>query len=146
MVKCETKTKFTKASVADFLAAVEPTEKRADAKTLDRLFRKVTGLKPRMWGPTIVGFGSYHYKYATGHEGDSPAAGFSPRKPNLTLYLVPDFDGGKTLMGKLGKHSISKSCLYIKRLSEVDMGVLEELVTRSVAAMQARERNLAEGA
>jgi hypothetical protein len=133
MAKYETKTKFSGASVTAFLAAVEPEERRADARAIDRLMRKVTGKSPRMWGPTIVGYGSYHYKYASGHEGDAPAAAFSPRKPNLTLYLEPALYEDRATMARLGKHSTGKTCLYIRRLSDVDMSVLEDLVARSYA-------------
>ena len=133
MGKYETKTKFTGASVADFIGAVEPASRRAEAKTLDRLMRKITGKKPRMWGPTIVGYGSFHYKYKSGHEGDAPATAFSPRRPNLTLYLEPSLYADRPLMTRLGKHTNGKTCLYIKRLSDVDLSVLEELVARSYA-------------
>ena len=95
--------------------------------------RRVTGDEPAMWGPSIVGFGSYHYKYASGREGDWMKVGFSPRKQQLTLYIMSGFSRFDELMGRLGKHSTGKSCLYIKRLEDVDLGVLEELVRESVA-------------
>ncbi|MEX0860049.1 MAG: DUF1801 domain-containing protein [Cucumibacter sp.] len=132
MGKYEVKTKKTGASVVDFLDAVEPAEKRADVKTLDKLFRKVTGDKPKMWGSAIVGYGNYHYK-GRSSEGDWMATGFSPRKANLTLYIMLGFGDYAALLQKLGKYTTGKGCLYIKRLNEIDPAVLEELVTRSYA-------------
>ncbi len=98
---------------------------------------KVTGEKPKMWGPTIVGFGTYHYKYASGHEGDMCIAGFAPRKPNLTIYLMPGLNYD-ALMSKLGKHRMGKACLYIRRLEDVDMAVLEKLIAESVKFVRAK--------
>jgi hypothetical protein len=135
MAKYELKTKVNEASVADFIAAVEPPEKRADAKALDKLFRKVTGEKPRMWGSSIVGYGTYHYKGRTS-EGDWMATGFSPRKANLTLYIMLGFGSYDALLKKLGKYSTGKGCLYIKRLSDIDPGVLESLLTKSYADLR----------
>ena len=121
------KTKAEDASVTDFIAAVEHPGKRADAEVLDALFRRVTGQAARMWGPTIIGYGQYHYRYDSGREGDMCRVGFSPRKQNLTLYLegIATFDD---LLGKLGKHSTGKVCLYVKRLSDIDMATLREIV------------------
>jgi hypothetical protein len=127
----EMKTKPTKMSVANFLASVEDETRRKDAKALDRVFREITGAKPTMWGPSIVGYGTYRYKYASGREGDWPRAGFSPRKSSLVLYIMPGFARYDALLKKLGKHKTGKSCLYINRLSDVDEGVLRELIERS---------------
>lgn len=138
MAKYELKTKKNDASVASFLNAVEPAQKRADAKAIDKLMRKVTGAKPKMWGSAIVGYGSYHYKYASGQEGDWMMVGFSPRKQNLTLYIMPGFSQYDGLLAKLGKHSTGKSCLYVKRLSDIDMDVLESLIGESVETMKSR--------
>ena len=124
----ETKTKPTGVSVTEFLAQVEDPQKRADSKVLMEMMTRITGKKPKMWGPSIVGFGTYHYKYASGHEGDTCIAGFSPRKAELTIYLYPDDE----LLAKLGKHRMGKSCLYVKRLDQVDLAVLEQLVRHSV--------------
>ena len=123
----------TGASVAAFLGAEPDAQRRADCQALVRLMTRVTGEKPRMWGPGIVGFGSYHYRYESGREGDCPVAAFSPRKQALTLYLMLGFEGHADLMRKLGKHKTGKGCLYVKRLSDVDAHVLEELVRRSAA-------------
>lgn len=135
----ELKTKQTQASVSAFLDAVENEQRRADCRTVLNLMRAVTGEEPKMWGPSIVGFGSYHYKYASGREGDWFVAGFSPRKQDLTLYIMAGFDRYDELMAKLGKYKTGKSCLYLKRLSDVDLGVLRELVSASVEAMRSRK-------
>ncbi|MCL4841235.1 MAG: DUF1801 domain-containing protein [Bryobacteraceae bacterium] len=136
----ELKTKQTEASVSAFLDAVENEQRRADCRTVLNLMRAVTGEEPKMWGPSMVGFGSYHYKYASGREGDWFVTGFSPRKQDLTLYIMAGFDRYDELMAKLGKYKTGKSCLYLKRLSDVDLGVLRELVTASVEAMRQGHR------
>lgn len=124
----ENKTRPTDASVEDFLAAAEPERRREDALALDGLFREVTGWTPRLWGPSIVGYGSYHYRYETGREGDFLATGFSPRKANLVLYIMPGYQDYGALLADLGKHKLGKSCLYINRLSDVDEGVMRRLI------------------
>ena len=129
----ELKTQKTKASVAAFLNSIEDEKKRKDAKAIDKLMREVTGAKPAMWGPSIVGYGKYHYKYASGREGDWFQTGFSPRKQNLTLYIMDGFSKQATMLKKLGKHKTGKSCLYIKRLEDVDLGVLRQMIEASVA-------------
>ncbi|MBB5869048.1 hypothetical protein F4553_002427 [Allocatelliglobosispora scoriae] len=122
----------TGASVEDFLAAVPDARRQADARTLCALMTEVTGEQPVMWGPSIVGFGSYHYRYASGHEGDAPRAAFSPRKPHLVVYLVGDFETRHaTAVAKLGPHTAGKGCLYLKRLDGIDIGVLRELIERT---------------
>lgn len=129
----EIKTKPTKVSVGDFIAAVENGTRREDAKTLLKLFQKVTGWKARMWGPTIVGFGAYHYTYDTGHSGSICVVGFSPRKANLVVY-VSDFPGKAGLLQKLGKHKGGlKQCLYMNSLADVDLTVLEKILKAGVA-------------
>jgi hypothetical protein len=134
----ELKTKKTAASVKDFLNRVPEERKRKDSFALLKLMQEITAAKPAMWGPSIVGFGSYHYKYASGREADWPLAGFSPRKQNLTLYITAGFDGYGELLGKLGKHKTGKVCLYINRLEDVDLATLKELVRRSVEHMRRR--------
>jgi hypothetical protein len=136
----ELKTKQTEARVSAFLDAVENEQRRADCRTVLNLMRAVTGEEPKMWGPSMVGFGSYHYKYASGREGDWFVTGFSPRKQDLTLYIMAGFDRYDELMAKLGRYKTGKSCLYLKRLSDVDLGVLRELVTASVEAMRQGHR------
>jgi hypothetical protein len=131
----ELKTKKTAASVKDFLNRVPNERKRKDSFAVLKLMQEVTGTKPAMWGPSIVGFGQYHYKYASGREGDMPLAGFSPRKQALTLYITAGFDGYGELLGKLGKYKTGKACLYINKLEDVDLATLKEMVRRSVEHM-----------
>jgi Domain of unknown function (DU1801) len=130
MAKAELKTKATEVSLADFIAAQDSALRREEAAVIDALHRRVTGLEPKMWGPSIVGYGSYNYKYDSGREGTMCRAGFSPRKAALTLYLA-----------KLGKHKIGKSCLYINKLADVDLAVLERLVALSWEVMNAKYPN-----
>jgi len=134
----DNKTKPTQVSVAAFIDAITDQTKRADAKALVKLMQTATGEKPKMWGPSIIGFGSYHYKYESGREGDMPIVGFSPRKAATVLYITKDFSGSEALLAKLGKYTTGKGCLYIKKLSDADANVLETLVVKSVAAMRAR--------
>jgi hypothetical protein len=134
----ENKTKPTKLSVAAFIEALTDRTRRADAKALVKLMQSATAEKPKMWGPSIIGFGSYHYKYDSGREGDMPLIGFSPRKAATVLYNVGGFSGSEVLRAKLGKHATGKGCLYIKKLAEVDQQVLETLVLKSVGAMRTR--------
>jgi hypothetical protein len=124
----EPKTAKTRASVAEFLAGVADPKRRADAQAVVALMAEVTGAEPTMWGTGIVGFGTYHYRYASGRAGDWPAVGFSPRKQALTIYLSGGFDGYDDLLKKLGPHSTGKSCLYLKRLSDVDEETLRALI------------------
>ena len=128
MAKTENKTKSTDATVEDFLAGVEPEKKREEARVLDQLFRKVTGWQPVMWGPAIIGYGSYHYKYASGREGDMCATGFSPRKAQHSVYVLPGYADFGDYLDRLGKHTIGKSCLYFKKLEDIDLDVLAELI------------------
>jgi hypothetical protein len=132
------KTKPTEVSVESHIAAVANEEQRNDAQTLVALMRRVTKQEPRMWGPSIVGFGSYHYKYASGHEGDSALAAFAVRGSGLVVYIEADFEGRDVLLAKLGKHKTGKVCVYIRRLANVDLKVLETLVARSVAETKRR--------
>jgi Domain of unknown function (DU1801) len=134
----DNKTKPTKLSVAAYLDALTDQTKRADAKALVKLMQKATGEKPKMWGPSIVGFGSYHYTYESGREGDMPLVGFSPRKPAIVLYGMRGSGDAEALLAKLGKHTTGKGCVYIKKLADVDQKVLETLVVESVAAIRSR--------
>jgi Domain of unknown function (DU1801) len=134
----DNKTKPTKLSVTAFIDALTDQTKRADAKALVKLMQSATGEKPKMWGPSIIGFGSHHYTYDSGREGDMPLAGFSPRKAATVLYGITGFSDSETLLAKLGKHTTGKGCLYIKKLADVDHNVLEALVVKSVAAKRAR--------
>ena len=125
-------------NVDAFLDGVENPRRREDARRLLALMQEVTGELPKMWGATIVGFGSYHYRYASGREGDWPVVGFAPRKQNLVLYIMPGFTRYSALLAKLGKHRTGKSCLYVNKLDDIDPRILEELVRESVAEMKRR--------
>jgi hypothetical protein len=131
----ELKTQRTDASVEVFLGAVPNERKREDSFAILELLREVTGEEPAMWGTSIVGFGSYRYKYASGREGEWPLVGFSPRKQNLTLYIMSGFDAYGALLADLGKFKTSKACLYINKLEDVDVGILRDLVQQSVNHM-----------
>ena len=132
----ELKTKVNDASVEGFLNSIKDEQTRADCFDILRLMKQVTKEEPKMWGASIVGFGSYHYKSASGREGDWMLTGFSPRKQNLTLYLMSGFDAHADLLKKLGKHKTSVGCLYIKKLEDVDKKVLKELVVETVKTMK----------
>ena len=132
----ELKTKPTQASVKAFVDAVEDERKRKDCREVIKLMTSITGKRPKMWGTSIIGFGSYHYKYKSGREGDWPITGLSPRKQNLTIYVMLGFSRYESLMKKLGKHTTGKSCLYIKSLDDIDRKVLTTLIERSVADMR----------
>ncbi len=134
----ELKTKQNDGSVDDLLDAVPDPQKAADARVVLGMMQEATGGLATLWGSNIVGFGRYHYTYASGREGDWFLCGFSPRKANLTLYIMPGFSAYEDLLGRLGKHKTGKSCLYIKRLSDVDVDVLRELVEASVVSMRQR--------
>lgn len=144
MASTENKTKPTDAKVAQFVAAVENDTRRADAETLLSLYADATGMEPAMWGPSIIGYGSYHYKYESGREGDMCRAGFSPRKGNIVLYLMGGYSNPGTqtemdaLRAKLGKHKTGASCLYINKLADVDLDVLKQMVKLDLAYMDAK--------
>lgn len=127
------KTTETNESIADFIDAfVEEETKRNDTFELIRIMQEVTHFEPKMWGPSIIGFGSYHYKYASGHEGDAPLVGFSPRKAAISLYIYTSPDDRDELLSKLGKHKASKGCIYIKKLADIDVGVLKNMISLSL--------------
>jgi hypothetical protein len=128
----ELKTQKTRASVAKFLASIEDEKKRKDSRAVLKMMKEITGDKPKMWGTAMIGFGSYHYKYASGKEGDWFLTGFSPRKQALTLYIMSGFSKYDALLKKLGKFKTGKACLYIKKLEDVHLPTLEELIRRSV--------------
>jgi hypothetical protein len=134
------KTKRNRKSVKKFLAGVEDAARRQDAQKVLALMEEVTGANPEMWGDSIVGFGTYHYKYESGREGDWFLTGFSPRKANLTLYIMSGFSKYPELLRQLGKHKTGKSCLYINRFEDVDTKVLRRLIRESVAYLKRREK------
>ena len=139
MAKAEIKTRATEIPVADFIAALPDARRREEAATIDAMHRRVTGLEPRMWGPSIIGYGSYDYVYDSGHSGTMCRAGFSPRKAAMTLYLIGNYcdrqNEADALFAKLGKHKTGKSCLYINKLADVDLDVLEQIVALSWDSM-----------
>lgn len=130
--KIKNKTKPTAASVDDFVARIENPRRRADTLTALAIYKDITGFPPVMWGPSIIGFGSHHYVYETGREGNAPIACFSPRKANMTFYVGDKFEGAEALYAKLGKHKKSIACLYINKLDDVDLDVLREIITRQM--------------
>lgn len=134
----ENKTQPTGASVAEFLAAVEHPTRRADAQRLDRIFREVTGWKPQMWGDSIVGYGSYHYHYDSGREGDFLATGFSPRMKNLVIYIMPGYGNYSNILDRLGRHKLGKSCLYVTRLNNLDEAALRRLIAAGLEDLAAK--------
>ena len=135
----ELKTKPTKSSVREFLNKITDDQRRKDCNVILKLMSDITGAKPEMWGPSIIGFGRYRQKYSSGREAEWMITGFSPRKSELTLYLMGGFESSSDLMKKLGKHRTAKACLYIKKLDQIDLKILRELIEKSVARM-ARDR------
>ena len=131
----ETKTKPTEVTVDSFIDAIENPVRREDAKGVRAMMERLTGEPARMWGPSIIGFGSYHYKYDSGHEGVSCRLGFSPRKAELVLYVLTGSDEQEAQLARLGKHKTGKSCLYVKKLADVDLGVLEDLTLSALTHM-----------
>ncbi len=132
----ENKTKKTGASVTEFVNSIDDPQMRADARKVASMMRRITGKRAKMWGPSIVGYGTYHYKYDSGREGDFMVTGYSPRKQALTVYVMPGFSNYAPLMKKLGKYKTGKSCLYIRRIADVDENVLEKLIEGSVREMR----------
>jgi len=126
------KTTETNSSVTEFVNKVENEVKRNDSFKLIEIFKSITGFEPKMWGPTIIGFGNYHYKYESGHEGDAPLAGFSPRKDSLVLYFASEYENREVLLSQLGKHKSSKACVYVKKLSDIDIKILQTMIVNSM--------------
>lgn len=122
------KTQITSTDVRDFLDGVKPPSRSDDARVLDAMYRDITGFQPRMWGPSIIGYGQYHYVYKSGREGDTFASGFSPRKAALSIYIMPGYADFGLILSRLGKHKIGKSCLYVNKLADIDLAVLDELI------------------
>ena len=138
MAKAENKTKPSEIDPKAFIAAIEPAKKQADAEVLLDFFSRVTGLKPKTWGPSIIGYGRYHYKYESGREGEHLMTGWSPRKSNLVFYIMPGYraEEMQDKLGRLGKHKIGKACLYVNKIDDIDMDVLEEIVLDGIAYMR----------
>ena len=140
-MRAENNTNPTKVSVAAFIAAIPDESRRAEARALVKLMQAATGEKPKMWGPSNIGFGTHHYVYASGREGDMPLVGYSPRKPATVLYVSKGFGGSEALLARLGKYKTGGGCLYVKRLADLDPKVLEQIVVKSVAALRAKARS-----
>ena len=134
----QNRTQATDGDVQAFLTGVSPDWKRADALRLDAIFREVTGFRPVMWGASIIGYGRYHYVYETGREGDFLATGFSPRSQNFSIYIMPGYADFSDILKRLGKHNTSKSCLYVRRLSDIDQNVLAEVIRAGLDDLRAR--------
>jgi hypothetical protein len=132
----EQRTKETDSSVIEFIENVENLKKREDAYKLLDIFTEATGYEAKMWGPSIIGFGSYHYKYASGHEGDAPIVGFSPRKAKISLYVAPGIENRDLLLRDFGKHTSGKGCVYINKVSDIEVAVLRKLIDQSVKFLQ----------
>ena len=130
------KTRETEASVQQFIDALENESRKKDCLIMEKMMQEITGKPAAMWGSSIVGFGSYHYKYASGRKGDYLVTGFSPRKQNFTIYIMPGYTNYQHLLDKIGKHKLGKSCLYVKCLDDIDLGVLKTLITDSVSEMK----------
>jgi hypothetical protein len=141
----DNKTKPTGLSVMAFIGALTDPTRQADARTLVKLMQDASGEEPKVWGPSIIGFGNYHYTYDSGREGDMPVIGFSPRKAAIVLYIASGFTDAEALLARLGKHTTGKGCLYIKKLADVDPTTLEAVIVQSVAAMRARHPGCCEG-
>lgn len=137
MAKAKQKTIETTQSVSSFVKNIEDKQRQKDCFGIIEIMQKQSGFEPKMWGPSIIGFGSYHYKYESGHEGDAPLVGFSPRKSEFALYIA-NFEGKDDLLEKFGKHKTAKACVYIKKLEDIDVNVLKKLVTGSIKHYQAR--------
>lgn len=134
----EPKTKETDESIVEFIEKVESPKKRDDAYKLLEIFKEVTGFEAKMWGPSIIGFGAYHYVYRTGHEGDAPLVGFSPRKAKISLYFAPGDTAREALLANFGKHTTGKACVYINKVDDIDTEVLKELIRQSVLFLQSQ--------
>lgn len=136
MAKYEQKMKETDRSVIEFIENVDSPKKREDAYKLLEIFGETSGYEAKMWGPSIIGFGSYHYKYATGHEGDAPLVGFSPRKAKISLYFATGDTERDAILERFGKHTSGKACVYINKVADIDVEVLKELIDKSIAFLQ----------
>jgi hypothetical protein len=132
----ELKTKQTDSSVIEFIENMDSIKKREDAYQLLDIFTETTGFEAKMWGPSIIGFGSYHYQYDSGHEGDAPLVGFSPRKAKISLYFAPGEKKREELLKVFGKHTTGKACVYINKVADIDMNILKELINQSVKFLQ----------
>jgi hypothetical protein len=132
MAKVKAKTIETIASVSDFVRKLTDEQRRKDAQSIIKIMKEQSGFEPKMWGPAIIGFGSYHYKYESGHEGDAPLVGFSPRKSEFAIYLTSQFDKREELLKQFGKHKSAKACIYFKKLEDINIDVFKKMITNSI--------------
>ena len=138
MAKPKPKTTETSASVSDFVKKIPDGQRRKDATSIIKIMKEQSGFEPKMWGPAIVGFGSYHYKYESGHEGDAPLVGFSPRKSEFAIYLTSQFDKREELLKQFGKHKVAKACVYFKKLEDVNVDVFKKMIANSIKYYKAK--------
>lgn len=139
MAKTQAKTTETTINVSNFVKTIEDKQRQDDCFAIIEIMKKASGFEPKMWGPAIIGFGSYHYKYESGREGDAPLVGFSPRKSEFALYIA-NFDGKEELLKKFGKHKTAKACVYIKKVADIDVEILKKMTTGSIKHFQAKYR------
>ncbi len=132
MAKAAAKTTETKESVSAFIKKISETDRQKDAQQIVKIMKEVSGFEPKMWGPAIIGFGSYHYVYDSGHEGDAPLVGFSPRKNEFAIYLTSQFDSREELLKKFGKHKSAKACIYFKKIEDIDVAVFKKMIANSI--------------
>lgn len=132
MAKAKQKTTETSASVTEFVKAIGDEQRKKDAQAIIKIMKEQSGFEPKMWGPSIIGFGSYHYKYESGHEGDAPLVGFSPRKAEFAIYLTSQFDNREELLKKFGKHKSAKACIYFKKMEDISVDVFKKMIDNSL--------------
>jgi len=138
MAKAKQKTTETKASVTDFVKAIADDQRKKDAQAIIKIMKEQSGFEPKMWGPAIIGFGSYHYKYESGHEGDAPLVGFSPRKAEFAIYLTSQFDNREELLKQFGKHKSAKACIYFKKMEDINVDVFKKMISNSLKCYKAK--------
>jgi len=138
MAKAKQKTTETKASVTDFVKAIADDQRKKDAQAIIKIMKEQSGFEPKMWGPAIIGFGSYHYKYESGHEGDAPLVGFSPRKAEFAIYLTSQFDNREELLKQFGKHKSAKACIYFKKMEDINVDVFKKMISNSLKYYKAK--------
>ena len=138
MAKAKQKTTETAASVSNFVKAIPDAQRQKDAQAIVKIMKEQSGFEPKMWGPAIIGFGSYHYKYESGHEGDAPLVGFSPRKAEFAIYLTSQFDNREELLKQFGKHKTAKACIYFKKLEDINVEVFKKMITNSIKFYKAK--------
>jgi len=140
MAKAKQKTTETTASVSEFVKAIPDEQRKKDAQAIIKIMKEQSGFEPKMWGPAIIGFGSYHYKYDSGHEGDAPLVGFSPRKAEFAIYLTSQFDNREELLKQFGKHKSAKACIYFKKIEDINVDVFKKMISNSLKYYKAKNK------